>query len=107
MLWTGWASQWRVGMLSASDEVKVVDVVEDAARWHGTVDTKTVGAADVVEDAVAVTLIYLSWTVPSVAAPTSSSDYPPCQSVALLLWSCPLDPCAPRAPSLSNSNDLQ
>ena len=88
-------------MLSASDEVKVVDVVEDAARWHGTVDTKSVGAADVVEDA------YLSWTVPSVAAPTSSSDHPPCQSVALLLWSCPLDPCAPRAPSLSNSNDLQ
>ena len=46
-------------MLSASDEVKVVDVVEDAARWHGTADTKSVGAADVVEDAVAVTLFFL------------------------------------------------
>ena len=34
----------QTGMLSASDKVKAVDVVEDAARWHGTVDTKSVDA---------------------------------------------------------------
>ena len=32
-------------MLSASDKVKAVDVVEDAARWHGAVDTKSAAAS--------------------------------------------------------------
>ena len=49
----GWTTRRRrTGMLSTSDKVKVVDVVDDAARWHGTVDTKSVDAVDVVEDAV-------------------------------------------------------
>ena len=39
-------------MLFASGKVKVVDVVEDAACWHRTVDTKNVDVVDVVEDAV-------------------------------------------------------
>ena len=39
-------------MLFTSGKVKVVDVVEDAACWHRTVDTKNVDAVDVVKDAV-------------------------------------------------------
>ena len=39
-------------MLSTSDKVKLVDVVEDAARWHGTIDTKSVDVVDVAEDTV-------------------------------------------------------
>ena len=32
-------------MLSASDKVKVVNVVEDTVYWHGTVDTKNANIA--------------------------------------------------------------
>ena len=48
----GQTGQRRTEMLSTSDKVKLVDVVEDAARWHGTIDTKSVDAVDVAEDTV-------------------------------------------------------